>query len=42
LLSNAGLNTTQALARIEKEIPQTAEVKELVAFIRASDRGFVK
>jgi UDP-N-acetylglucosamine acyltransferase len=42
LLSNAGLNTTQALARIEKEIPQTAEVKELLAFIRASDRGFVK
>jgi UDP-N-acetylglucosamine acyltransferase len=42
MLSNAGLNTTQALARIEKEIPQTAEVKELLAFIRASDRGFVK
>ncbi len=42
LLSNSGLNTTQALARIEKEVPQTAEVKELLAFIRASDRGFVK
>lgn len=42
LLSNSGLNTTQALARIEKEVPQTAEVKELLAFIRASERGFVK
>ena len=42
LLSNAGLNTSQALARIEEEIPQTAEVKELVDFIRASERGFVK
>jgi UDP-N-acetylglucosamine acyltransferase len=42
LLSNNGLNTTQALARIEEEIPQTPEVKELLAFIRASDRGFIK
>jgi len=42
LLSNAGLNTSQALARIEQEVPQTAEVKELLAFIRASERGFVK
>ena len=42
VLTHAGLNTTQALARIEEEIPQTAEVKELVAFILASDRGFTK
>ncbi len=42
LLSNAGLNTSQALSRIEAEIPQTAEVKELLDFIRSSERGFVK
>jgi UDP-N-acetylglucosamine acyltransferase len=42
LLSHANLNTTQAVARIEEEIPATAEVKELLAFIRASDRGFIK
>jgi UDP-N-acetylglucosamine acyltransferase len=42
VLTHAGLNTTQALTRIEEEIPQTAEVKELVAFILASDRGFTK
>jgi UDP-N-acetylglucosamine acyltransferase len=42
LLSNSKLNTTQALARIEEEVPATAEVNELVAFIRASENGFVK
>jgi UDP-N-acetylglucosamine acyltransferase len=42
LLSHSGLNTFQALARIEEEVPQTDEVKELLAFIRASERGFTK
>jgi UDP-N-acetylglucosamine acyltransferase len=42
LLSNSGLNTSQALARIEEELPPTAEVKELLDFIRSSERGFVK
>jgi UDP-N-acetylglucosamine acyltransferase len=42
MLSHAGLNTTQALARIEEEIPQTAQVTDLLAFIRASERGFIK
>jgi UDP-N-acetylglucosamine acyltransferase len=42
LLSNAGLNTTQALARIEEEIPLTAEVRKLIEFIRTSERGFIK
>jgi UDP-N-acetylglucosamine acyltransferase len=42
MLSHAGLNTTQALARIEEEIPQTKQVKDLLAFIRSSDRGFIK
>jgi UDP-N-acetylglucosamine acyltransferase len=41
-LTRSGLNTTQALARIEQEIPQTDEVKELLDFIRNSSRGFCK
>jgi UDP-N-acetylglucosamine acyltransferase len=42
ILTHSGLNTTQAIARIEEEIPQTPPVIELLAFIRASDRGFTK
>lgn len=41
-LTRAGLNTSQALARIEEEIPQTPEIKELLDFIRSSNRGFCK
>jgi UDP-N-acetylglucosamine acyltransferase len=42
LLTRANLNTSQALARIEEEITQTDEVRELLEFIRNSPRGFVK
>jgi UDP-N-acetylglucosamine acyltransferase len=42
LWSKAGLNTTQALARIRDEIPGVAEVEELIAFIESSERGVVK
>jgi UDP-N-acetylglucosamine acyltransferase len=42
ILGHASLNTTQALTRIEEEVPQTPRVKELLAFIRASERGFIK
>jgi UDP-N-acetylglucosamine acyltransferase len=42
LLTRAGLNTTQALAKIEEEVPQTDEVKTLIEFIRGSQRGFIK
>lgn len=42
ILTRAGLNTTQALARIEEEIPRSAEVAELLEFIRGSKRGFTK
>lgn len=37
-----GLNTTQALERIESAAPVTAEVATLVAFIRSSRRGVVR
>ncbi len=42
LLTKAGLNTTQALERIEAEVPATDEVSSLVAFIRSAERGFIK
>jgi UDP-N-acetylglucosamine acyltransferase len=42
ILTRSGLNTTQALSRIEEEIPQSPEVKELLEFIRNSNRGFIK
>jgi UDP-N-acetylglucosamine acyltransferase len=42
ILTRAGLNTSQALSRIEEEIPQTNEIRELLEFVRASTRGFIK
>jgi UDP-N-acetylglucosamine acyltransferase len=42
LLTRSGLNTSQALSRIEEEIPQTAQVKQLVEFVRSSRHGFIK
>lgn len=42
LLAHSGLNTTQALEKIEAEVEPVAEVRELVAFIRAAERGFIK
>ena len=42
ILTRSGLNTSQALARIAEEVPQTNEVKGVVEFIRASEHGFTK
>jgi UDP-N-acetylglucosamine acyltransferase len=42
LLTRAGLNTSQAAARIRAEIPGCPEVEELLAFIGESQRGVVK
>ena len=42
LLTKAGLNTSQAIERIEAEIDPTPEVAELLAFMRAAERGFIK
>lgn len=41
LLYRSGLNQSQALERIEAEIEQYDEIKELVDFIRSSKRGVV-
>src|ERR1700722_6673465 len=42
LLTRARLNTSQAVERIRAEIPQCAEVDELLEFIGASERGVIK
>jgi UDP-N-acetylglucosamine acyltransferase len=43
LLTRAGLNTSQAVERIRGEMdPTTPDLDELLAFIEASERGFVK
>jgi UDP-N-acetylglucosamine acyltransferase len=42
LLTRSNLNTTQAMNKIEEDIPQTPEVSALLEFIRASSRGFIK
>ena len=42
LLTRSGLNTTQAVTRIEEEITPTGEVRQLLDFIRNSRHGFLK
>jgi UDP-N-acetylglucosamine acyltransferase len=42
LLTRAGLNTTQAIERIRAEVSASPELDELIEFIAASQRGFVK
>lgn len=37
-----GLNTSQALECIQKELPESAERNEIVNFIKASKRGIIK
>jgi UDP-N-acetylglucosamine acyltransferase len=41
ILYRRGLNTTQAIEQIEKEIPRCPEVEYLVRFIRESKRGII-
>jgi UDP-N-acetylglucosamine acyltransferase len=42
LLTRSGLNTSQALERIRAEVPMIPEVEELLGFMDASERGFIK
>ena len=42
LLTRAGLNTSQAIERIQAEVDPCPEVAELLAFISASQRGVIK
>jgi UDP-N-acetylglucosamine acyltransferase len=41
LLLQSRLNTSQALARLEADLPPTAEVRTIVDFIRSSARGVI-
>jgi UDP-N-acetylglucosamine acyltransferase len=42
LLFRSGLNVSQALERIDAELPRTDEISMLVDFIRASKRGIIR
>ncbi len=42
LLTRSNLNTSQAIERIQAEVPPCAKVDELIEFIRASERGVIK
>ena len=42
LLTRSQLNTSQAIERISAEVPACREVDELLEFIGASQRGFIK
>jgi len=42
LLTRAGLNTSQAIERIQAEVDPCPEVGELLAFISSSQRGVIK
>jgi UDP-N-acetylglucosamine acyltransferase len=42
LLTRAGLNTSQAIERIQADVEPCPEVGELLAFISASQRGVIK
>jgi UDP-N-acetylglucosamine acyltransferase len=42
LLTRAGLNTTQAIEKIQAEVEPCPEIAELLAFIASSQRGVIK
>lgn len=42
LIYQSGLNTTEALNKIEEDIPMSQEIKYIVDFIRNSKRGIIK
>src|SRR5580698_10607914 len=42
LLTRAGLNTSQAIERIQTEVPRSPQIDELLTFIASSERGVIK
>lgn len=42
IIYQSGLNTTEALKKIEEEIPSGPEIDYIVNFIRSSERGIIK
>src|SRR6266849_4516689 len=42
LLTRSGLNTSQAIERIRREVQSSTELEELIEFIHSGKRGYVK
>lgn len=42
MIFQAGMNTTQAVAKIEAEMPESAERDTIINFVKASTRGIIK
>ena len=42
LLTRSGLNVSQAIERIQSEMPACSEVEEVLEFIRSSERGVIR
>jgi UDP-N-acetylglucosamine acyltransferase len=42
ILFREGLTVSNAIAQMKKELPSSPEVKHLVQFLRASERGISK
>ena len=42
ILHRAGLTSSNALERIEKELPALPEVQQFISFVRASERGVAR
>jgi UDP-N-acetylglucosamine acyltransferase len=42
IIYQSGLNNSEALAKIEAELPKCAEIDYIVDFIRNSERGIIK
>ncbi len=42
LLFREGLTVSNALIRVEQEVPKSPEIEHLIAFVRTSDRGISK
>lgn len=42
LIYQSGLNTTEALAEIEKQVPMSPEIQYIIDFVRSSSRGIIR
>lgn len=42
IIYQSGLNNTDALAKIEEEVPMSPEIEYIVSFVRNSERGILK
>jgi UDP-N-acetylglucosamine acyltransferase len=42
IIYQSGLNTSDALKKIEEEIPTSPEIEYIISFIRDSERGIIR